>query len=91
MSVDHLDALSDRVPRVERSPHVSQGLSVASPKAVEITRDALHVAADISLTGSGVYNTHLQITAKREETIEVHVHIFTNGTWTRIPATDMLE
>jgi len=91
MPTGHLDALPYGVASVECPPHVSQGLSVAGSEAIKVSRQSFHVAANVTLTGCGVYYADLQVTGKGKEAFQVHVHVLTDGAWTRVPAANVLE
>nr|POE93544.1 hypothetical protein CFP56_19556 [Quercus suber] len=91
MPAKHLDALPDRVSGIQRTPHMPQGLFVARIEAIDIARKPFEIATDIALAHRGIYDLDIQISGKRKEALQVHVHVLANRSRVSVPSTDMLN
>lgn len=85
-------ALPHRKPRVQRSPHVPQGLAIPRHAGRQRTPPALAVVArDVALAGRGVDHPRNDVPARGEVAFEQHVHVLANRRGIPIPPTNLLR
>jgi hypothetical protein len=70
---------------------VTESLLVSRLESAVVSQEPKIVRAHVALTGGCIDDFDVKVARQSKEALQVHVHILSNGTWTGVPSSNVLD